>query len=177
MAVPVGLKSSPRTLVLTHLRPREASLEPCRRLWDLNDQAFVGGRPFTRRLSLVEEGSLLPDVDDFSALDAKIFSWSGRIDDPTIPPGLQRFVDDLVPPVIPASVRGFAAPGDNYFIFGGGNLDYCLFRTISSVIELKIKQNEPLYAAVPLVLTYFSGQVKDPYAYIKNPAQYIDYLT
>ena len=161
---------------MTHLTPTAGCLPDCGKLWDLQDAAFAGGRPFERRASLLLEGSRLPLVGNNTAADVKVFSWSGRLDDPTLPPGQQRFADALSP-LFPAAQRGIAGPGFNQIIFGGGNLDFCLFRTIVSAIQIKLKQNEPLYAAIPLALTYYSERVESPIDYARQPNEYTKYLS
>jgi len=177
VVISTRLSPKPRTLVLTHLTPNAGCLPNCGKLWDLQDVAFAGGRPFERRASLLLEGSRLPLVKDLTAADSKVFSWSGRVDDYTLPPGQQRFSQFFQPPLFSAAQRGIAGPGHNQIIFGGGNLDYCLFRTVVSVIQMKIRQNEPLYAAIPLALTYYSERVKSPIDYVLKPNEYTKYLS
>ncbi len=157
-----GLRATSRTLILTHLRgPETRSLNTCTRLWNLRDKAFVGLTPFAKKLSIVEEGSRLPldAIDSFSSL--KAFSLSGALDDPA-PDFAHKYFDyEFFTP----ENMGFPSKGDNFFIMGGGNLDFCLFRTFESLVKIKKKQGEPLFVAIPTGAVYASSRVPDIFEY------------
>ena len=166
----------PRTLILTHpTKLKPDNLDHCTRLWKLNDSVFKDGRPFDKRLSLVEEGSFLPDAP-LESPNERIFSCSGSIDDETHPPGYEYLMHDQDPHLMyeltPASSDVFAGPGFNQIFLGGGNLDFCLLKTFESLVRQKVRQGEDLQAIIPLAMVYYSNRVEDPFDYIHNSNHY-----
>ncbi len=165
----------PRTLALTHLRREEAyNLRNCTRLWQLNDPVFKGNGVFAKRLSLVEEGSRLPEGVEIRCGDARVFSWRGFIDDKTPPPGLARTHPQAV--FLSAYEMGFAAPGEQKFVMGGGNLEVCFWRTFNSLVRIKTAQAEPFQAIVPLGMVYSCSSVCQPIDYITKPNRFTAFL-
>ncbi|HTY13907.1 MAG TPA: hypothetical protein VMD02_06985 [Candidatus Omnitrophota bacterium] len=172
MGINLGAAPVCRNLILTHLRKSERwNLEMCTRLWNLSDPVFSSGRPFSMRLSITEEGSVLPRAQVRPG-DHRMFSWSGALDDETPPPGYAHQIFGHIPPVF----SGIAGPGHSRIIMGGGNLDFCLLRTFESLVRQKILQNEPLEAVIPLAMTYYSQQVKSPIEYALKPNNYGRFL-
>jgi hypothetical protein len=159
----------PRTLVLVHPRRQaKVPLELARRMWVLNDPAFNGQPVFYQRVSLVEEGSDLPDQVEMSAADLKVFSHSGALDDAT-PPYRSYITGEIA---IPASEDGCASPGNQTFILGGGNLDFCLESAFRSLIRLKSAQREPCAVAIPLALIYQEPGAENMFDYIRHDNKY-----
>jgi len=162
---------SGRSLVLVHLRAaKRDNLEMCSKLWRLRHPEL-----FDKRLSLVEEGSRLPERCDFEIGDNRHFSWSGKIDDATLPPKF-RTMPMAEPYFMPANQYGYAQPGDQQFVLGGGNIDYCLWETFASLVKIKLGQNEPLQAIIPLAMVYQPTRSGSPIEYIEKPNQYAQYL-
>jgi hypothetical protein len=131
----------------------------------LRDQVFTGNAPFTKRFALQEEGTDLPsDRDRFYSTGRKIFSYSGRINDPT-PDFIHRYHQQDLPTAVQ---QGLASSGDQFFVLGGGNLDFCLFKTFRSLVEVKKGQQEPLFAAIATANVYPSDQINDVFAYFQD---------
>jgi hypothetical protein len=163
----INLKAmpGPRTLILTHLRKKEPrSLRMSTALWQLKDPAFPDGRPFEKRLSLVEEGGDLPGGVDVGVGDLKIFSWTGAINDGTPPHAYRASTMEF----LPASQLGYAQPGEQQFLLGGGNLEFCLKQTFHSLISVKTQQNEPLQVIISLAFVYWSSDTTNIFRYISN---------
>jgi len=164
----------PKTLILTHLRdkpPFQPNLEQCTKLWELRDPAF-GGVPFKRRVSLTSEGSQLPHGLTRRPGDLKIFSFSGAIDDRTIPPEYEGNEREFNPAVD----FGFAGPGYNRFVLGGSIVEVCLLETFKSLVRQKTSQGEPLEVLIPLMMVYFHDDISQPETYIAKPNHYSRFL-
>ena len=170
----MGANAIPRTLILTHLRdkpPFQLNLERCTKLWELRDPAF-GGIPFKRRVSLTGEGSQLPNGLTRRPGDLKIFSFTGAIDDRTIPPEYEGNEREFHPAVD----FGFAGPGYNHFVLGGGNVEVCLLKTFVSLVREKTQQGERLEVLIPLMMVYFHDDISQPEMYVTKPNHYSRFL-
>ncbi|MBU0671897.1 MAG: hypothetical protein KJ732_02585 [Candidatus Margulisbacteria bacterium] len=176
MITPVKQVNIPRTLILTHLRQAEPhNLRSCTKLWNLTDRAFGAEGPFAKRLSLTEEGSDLPAGVKLGPWDNKVFSWTGAIDDVTPLPKYQKM--NLPPPdFVSAYDLGFAQPGEQSFILGGGNLDFCIWETFQSLVKVKLEQGESFQAIIPLAMVYWSDRLGNPFKYIEQPNRYTNFL-
>lgn len=156
---PIKFVPGPRTLILTHIRREEpANLQICERFWTYSQSLFA------HRLLLKEaqDPIFLPETFRQSP-GQTVYSCSGAIDDAIQPPNEGE--DVSLREFMTAVDFGFAAPDRNIFVLGGGNLDFCLFRTFKSLVTTKVRQNQNLQVIMPLPLTYYqkwSGPVPCP---------------
>jgi hypothetical protein len=168
-----------RTLVLVHLRTAAArNLARCTKLWTLDRDHYPGGSPFTRRISVGEEGSHLPEVRFARGKDHYLYSQSGSLEDYQLPARRYHCEDEIIPGETDLRYRVVDQPvlshasliqkGESIFVLGGGNLDHCLANAFESLVRIKLEQGERLEVIIPLFMTYHSTPGLKAEEYIKN---------
>ena len=141
-------------------------------MWQLKDPVFGSAGPYKKRLALLEEGGRLPLNMEAGPYARGLFSATGSIDDPTPP----RAYGNSMLEFVPASEFGFVNREDTTFVLGGGNVDFCLFRTFESLVRIKTRQSSFLQALMPLPLVYASDEAKDPFRYMLGSNRYVKHL-
>ncbi len=135
-----------RTLICTHPTREPDTLPPvstraamatnnCMKLWHRN------GHLFARRLSLCygSREQYPEGIDQRPGIERTVFSLNGHLDESGCS----------------AVEEGFAGPGFETMILGGGKLELCLSNTFASLLKIKGAQKEGLQVILPLPLIYW----------------------